>query len=300
MNETAGAATGIDLSSTITVFVTTVGAPTFDACLAHLAAQDCRFTLRVIERVAPMRAAFQRMLDDCRTPFYVQVDEDMLLMPHAVRTLHERIEDGGPQVAMFAANLFDEHLQRCIIGVKIFRHAIARRYPFAHQDAFEIDQVRRFRADGYLAHKVPTGYEPVPGDTLGLHGTRWTPESIYERYATLERRRRTDKPTLFWFVEHAPRFLERFQNDPSEENFFALMGVVAGVLASRHGGATSKDFRTYEALPGFAALREFLSAIEALQPAAAADAPAARAAEPETRLEARRGNGHAAAPLARS
>jgi hypothetical protein len=46
-----------DLADTVTVVVTTVGAATFDACMAHLAAQDCRCTLRVIDRVAPMHAA---------------------------------------------------------------------------------------------------------------------------------------------------------------------------------------------------------------------------------------------------
>ena len=296
-----GGAAVVDVSDLVTVFVTTVGAPTFEACLAHLAAQDCRFTLRVIDRVAPMHAAFQRMLDDCRTPYYVQVDEDMLLHPHAVRTLYERIEAGGPQVAMFAADLFDEHLQRCLIGVKIFRHEIVRRYPFSDIDAFETSQVSRFEADGYVAIKAPAGHEPVPGQTLGLHGTRWTPELIYERYASLERRRLTDKPKIYWFAAYAPQFLERFQRDPSEENFFALMAVVAGTLASRHGGANAKDYRTYDALPGFAALRDFLAAFEQMEPvvpmvSAAAAAPAANAAL----APAGRGNGDAALDAPRS
>jgi hypothetical protein len=248
--------------------VTTVGAPTFDACLAHLAAQDCRFTLRVISHVAPMDAAFQRMMDECRTPYYVQVDEDMLLAPHAVRTLYERIEAAGERVGMFSANLFDEHLQRCIIGVKIFRHAITVRYPFGGIDAFETDQVARFEADGFQAIKVPTGHAPVDGDTLGLHGTLWTNASIYERYATIERRRRTDKPKMYWFAEYPPEFLRRFLDDPSEQNFFALMGVLAGRLASRFGGADAKDFRTYGRLPGFDALRDFLAAFDDLPPGA--------------------------------
>jgi len=34
------------------------------------------------------KKAFQAMLDTCDTPYYVQVDEDMLLHPDAVRRLH--------------------------------------------------------------------------------------------------------------------------------------------------------------------------------------------------------------------
>ncbi len=119
-----------DLSKVVTVYVTSVGAPTYPQCVEHLRNQDSTFVLRTIERVAPMSAAFQRMLDDCKTPYYVQVDEDMLLYPHAIRSLYERISRANSSVAMLACSLYDEHLERCINGVKIFRHGIVRNYPF--------------------------------------------------------------------------------------------------------------------------------------------------------------------------
>jgi hypothetical protein len=255
-------ASGIDLSHAVTVFVTTVGAPTFSACLAHLRRQDCRFALHVIDHVAPMHAAFQRMLDECRTPYFVQVDEDMLLHPYAVRSLHERIDTAGAKVAMFAADLFDVHLQRCILGVKIFRHEIVRRYPFAAINAFESLQVSQFTADGYEVVRTHPGESPVDGQTLGLHGTQWTDQSIYERYLTLERRRRADTTRLRWFPPFAEKFLERFLAEPSEANFFALMGVVAGALACSNGELPAKDYRTYAELPGFQALRAFLADVQ--------------------------------------
>src|SRR5262249_10493069 len=135
-----------DLADRVTVFVTTVGAPSYDACRQHLAAQDCAYRLEVIDRVAPMNAAFQRMLDDCQTPFFVQVDEDMLLYPHAVRTLYERMAGADASVAMTIADLYDVHLERCILGVKIYRHEIVRRYPFAAAQSFEKLQARQLRA----------------------------------------------------------------------------------------------------------------------------------------------------------
>ena len=79
------------------VFVSTVGYPTYQECLEGLAAQDSKFTLKIVDHVAPMSAALQRMQDECTTPYYVQVDEDMLLYPQAIRTLHERISGGGAQ-----------------------------------------------------------------------------------------------------------------------------------------------------------------------------------------------------------
>jgi hypothetical protein len=266
-DEQGSGGTAIDLRERVTVFVTTVGGPTFAACLAQLERQDCRFTLQILERVAPMTAAFQRMLDDCRTPYYVQVDEDMLLHPHAVRSLYERMVGAGPDTALCVARLYDAHLERRILGVKIFRHDIVRRYPFSALDALEIDQVARVQADGYRVVRD----EVDDGDVLGRHGTAWTLTQIYERYMTLERRRHTRERRSDWFAEYGPIFLERFRRDPSRQNFFALMGIVAGALTGRQGPAMSKDWRTYAALPGFAALERFLAELD---PQPSADPPA--------------------------
>ena len=172
-----------DLSDAVTVFVTTVGALTYEACLRHLRDQDCTFRLQIIDHVAPMNVAFQRMLDECRTPYYVQVDEDMLLHPHAVRTLYENIVGAGANVAIYVAELYDVHVERCIQGVKIFRHDIVRRYPFTAGNAFESEQVTRLEEDGYVVLRTVCGVHPTDR-TLGLHGTQWSSQSIYERYAT--------------------------------------------------------------------------------------------------------------------
>lgn len=279
-DETAGS--GLDLTDQVTVFVTTVGAPSFADCLAHLRAQDCRVRLRVIDHVAPMHVAFQRMLDECRTPYYVQVDEDMLLEPHAVRTLHARIATAAPAVAMVAADLHDPHLQRCIIGVKIFRHAIVRRYPFTAGDSFENAQVHALEADGYRVVRTAPGPAPVPGQTLGRHGTHWTTRALFERCATLERRRRAEGG-LLWFEPYGREFFARFERQPTDENFFALMGVVAGILASGAGPAAAKDYRRYADLPGFAALQAFLAELapaRAAAPAVNGAAPAANGTAP--------------------
>jgi hypothetical protein len=263
-----------DLCERVTVFVTTVGAKSYQACRDHLAEQDCRFRLEIIDRVAPMNAAFQRMLEDCATPFFIQVDEDMLLYPQAVRTLCEKISSAAPNVAIFFADLHDAHLGRSIVGVKIYRHDIVRRYPFADVQSFEKQQVRRLRADGY-----EVGFDRR-SQVLGLHGTHWTPESIFERYATLESRRRRHPIELAWFSKYHSVFLSRFLEDPSDLNFFALMGVVAGATPSGQNSG-DKDFRAYAALPGLDAARKLFAELHSQgEPRAASfDRPApARAA----------------------
>src|SRR6185295_1563164 len=97
----------------------------------------------------------------------------------------------------------------------------------------------------------------------GLHGTHWTLQSIFERYATLERGRRSRPWRREWFAQYGPEFLRRFMEDPTDQNFFSVMGVIAGVIASRNGEANAKDYRRYDALPGFEALQQFLREVRA-------------------------------------
>jgi hypothetical protein len=245
-----------DLTAEVTVFVATVGAASLPACLAHLAEQRCRFRLQKIEHVAPMSAAFQAMLDRCETPYYVQVDEDMLLYPDAIGRLHAALQGAPDDIAFVVAYLYDVHLQQPVQGVKIFRHRIVRRYPFADVQSCELDQVDRLRADGFAYRVLPA----VPADgaddsdfpyaILGLHGATHSPRSVYERFRTLEMARRKS-PRRFNHQEHWPKMLvERFLERRDPLDFYALMGLLAGAIAPAEASG-EKDFRTYSSLPGF-------------------------------------------------
>ena len=239
-----------------------MGYPTFAACRRHLRAQDCDYTLRIIDRVAPLSAAFQRMVDECTTPYYVQVDEDMLLYPHAVRTLHARISRLGPRVAIYAAALYDVHLERAIHAVKIFRHSTVRRYRLRDVRRSEWELIRRLRRDGQLDVRVPLERATrTSAGTLGLHGTHWTPLAAYLRFSVLELKRRAGTRSLEWVSGSALMLLERFLARRSEVDFYALMGILAGALADPGTIGREKDYRTYARTPGFRRLERFAGEI---------------------------------------
>ena len=255
----------IDLTDEVTVFVSTIGASSFSACVAHLAQQDSRFRLRLIKNVAPMSAAFQMMLDSCDTPYYVQVDEDMLLYPGAIRLLHAEMRKEQANIALVVAYLYDVHLDSPVQGVKIFRHDVVRCYPFADVQSCELDQIDRMRADGFT-YEVMSADETqgigenteFPFRILGLHGGIYTPRSIYERFRTLELARRKH-PSRFTHQEAWPGMLvERFLECRNPLDFYALMGLLAGVLSPANSGAGEKDFRTYSSLPGFDRVISFM------------------------------------------
>jgi len=249
----------MDLRDLVTVFVSTVGYPTFGTCVEHLRAQDSRFTLRIVDHVAPMSAAFQRMLDECATPYYVQVDEDMLLYPRAVRTLYERLHAMEPRTVQYVAALYDVHLERVIYGLKIFRHTVVRRYPLRDVNGCEWDQIRRLRADGYRDVRVPLeGTTRHSEHTLGLHGTYWTPDAAYRRFFVLELTRRMGNRTHEWLRDTATVLLQRFLDSGSDVDLHALMGVLAGSLADRTAIGRERDYRTYDRTPGLDGLRQFV------------------------------------------
>lgn len=239
-----------DLSAEVTVFVSTVGAPGFERCMAALEAQDCRFRLEVIRNVAPMSRAFQKMLDDCKTPYYVQVDEDMVLVPHAIRELYEAIAQAPEMVATLVRPLYDPHVGRCILGVKIYRHAIVARYPFADTLSCERDQNRRLEADGYRVD-VPKREEMTVGspELLGLHGLDYADTEAFERYATLVQKRRQTPERMAWTGELPHLFLTRVLDGGSRADLVALLAMIGQTLRPDLARECEKDYRTYDRLP---------------------------------------------------
>ena len=263
---TLGARAGekVDLSGKVTVFVTTVGAPSFATCTRFLKEQDCRFQLQIIDSHAPMNAALQKMLDDCATEFYVQVDEDMLLYPHAIRTLFERMIGHPAHIALHVEYLFDCHVRKCIQGVKIFRHEVVKRYPVHNVEGCEVDQIQRFKNDGYdyVVGRQPDGRDPFR-DTLGLHGTNYTRETAYVRYYVLQRRERGRglPGGKILSIDLIGTLATKYRNEPTDINFFALAGALAGLKAPMSGSNHEKDFRTYAQTAGFRETAELYEAI---------------------------------------
>jgi hypothetical protein len=221
---------GPDLSDAVTVFVTSVGAPSIQACRELLRRQDCTFQVEIIEGVRPLSAALQRMLDRCSTPFYLQVDEDMLLYSHAVRTLFEQMTAAPPDVAMVVGQLYDVHLGRCIQGLKMSRLDVARCYPWK-EEPIVVRRLARMQADGHRVLELPVSDTNHPAGAVGLHATHATPAMLYDRYFTLERLRRSFPSQLAWFEPFPAVFLARFLAERTDADLHALLGVLAGAVA---------------------------------------------------------------------
>jgi len=250
---------GPDLSNEVTAFVTTVGAPDFPHCLDALAAQDCRFRLRVIDRVAPMSAAFQKMIDDCETPFYIQVDEDMILYPHAVRTMHERMLKEPDKTAILVHGLHDAFTGYNLTGIKIYRHSVIKKFPYAPQDfSCEVGQNERLQNAGFCVTVKFHGLDAPLDDTiLGDVNAHWTPWGVFEKYFRDLQKMRQNPECQAWMTQLVPLFIRKFQKDPNNVTQFAFLGALVGLCAPLRDEG-EKDFRVSRAQDYFDMLREVL------------------------------------------
>src|SRR3989338_9047053 len=79
----------------LTVYIITSGEASFQKSLRALEKQTLvsgkDFNIEVIRNVYPMSEAFNQMHMRCQTPFFVQVDADMILRDFAINYLYEEM-----------------------------------------------------------------------------------------------------------------------------------------------------------------------------------------------------------------
>ena len=232
-------AAGDPVLDDITVFVTTIGDKTnFDDCMAHLHAQTVRCRIEVIDRVAPMSAAFARMHARCTTRYYVQVDEDMMLYPHALATLREMMDQSDAGVPLVCVPLWDCDVERPILGVKIYRHEVVCRFPYRDTLSCEVEQLRRMADAGHIAVVLSTHPD---AQCLGEHGKHYSPQTIFRRWQRLFHKH-NELGNQRWADPWPRRLLQRYQESGEQLHLWALLGAVAGI-SGRADGDREFDWR---------------------------------------------------------
>ncbi|TKB82891.1 MAG: glycosyltransferase family 1 protein [Nitrospira sp.] len=132
-----------------TVFVLTVDDPAFQSCMEALDKQEGHpFKLEIIRNVSPFSAAAQEMITRCMTPFFIQVDEDMVLHPDAVSRMERQIVQAPPEVGMICFHLFDEDRECPIQGIKIYRTELLKRVSFQDLKASEMNLLDQMGEQG--------------------------------------------------------------------------------------------------------------------------------------------------------
>jgi len=220
--------------SDLTVFVISSGNnPCYNDCLSSLDNQTVSFKIEIIKNIYPMSKAFQIMIDDCKTDYYVEIDEDMIINYNGIETLYTSIKNSNSMVAMIAYKLIDMHLDFEIYGVKIYKHAVLKKYPYDLSSmSCEVEQLDRLKKDGFEVK--------LSNDVIGKHAPKWSNESIFERYQNL-----LDKFKQFkyiWMSDLPKKLWSILKKEPTENNLYALLGAYTS-LSTDNIQTGEKDFR---------------------------------------------------------
>lgn len=218
-----------DKSDEITTFVITSGEPSTAQCIRRIEKQTVKTRIEIIENVSPMWRAFNEMHARCQTPYFVQVDADMLLQRDAIKRLYEGICFQGEECAMYCGWLWGDAEERPITGVKIYDHRIVKNYPYVDSISCEQPQFEAMKKDGYL---ISIGPGNNAHDCLGVHWSLQTPEMAFRRWRRLMQKFRARPEHMGWLSEMPSIIERRVCANPSEINLAIYRGIIAGSTGS--------------------------------------------------------------------
>lgn len=225
-----------NLSNLLTVFlICTPNNPNYTDCIEALSKQNCLFKFKIIKNVAPLSRAFQEMINQCDTKYFIEVDEDMILIPEAIQFLYDSIEKADNKVAIYYCSLHDTHLDMRICGIRIYNNDIVKNYPFnLTHPSCEVEQSNRLTNDGYL---VVGSEEKV----LGEHSPKWTNKLIFNRYKNTAQKQKLSNTQLGYY-NLKEKLSSKLAQDKSNINLFALLGYLSG----RYAENTFEEEKNFE------------------------------------------------------
>lgn len=161
----------------VTAVVLSLGEPTTQDAMESVRRQTLPVAnIIVIRDTIPSHKALNAGAERVTTPFFVQVDSDMILDPHCVRTLRRAMR---PKVGVAVGHLRDA-LTEQVVGIKLFRtecFAIATLRDSICPDTDFVDEIARA---GWQTTYV--GQHASAWTTLGEHRPNYAPDYTYRKY----------------------------------------------------------------------------------------------------------------------
>ena len=167
--------------SDVTAVILSSGEPTLSQAIAQVKAQSMPpVEIVLIEGVAPFHAAFNQGLSKVRTPFFVQVDSDMLLDADCFGSLRNAVED---DVGIVVGRLEDD-LMGQVVGVKLFRTICFKDSALQDSISPDTDFVMAISSSGWRTIYIGrlSGKSDGVSQSLGKHSREYQPQYTFQKY----------------------------------------------------------------------------------------------------------------------
>jgi len=161
------------------------------------------------------------MIKQCKTSYFIQCDEDIILNENAVEIMYNAIQKTTSNIATLLFHLKDVHSDKIIRGIRICKTDIMKNYLYKDIIASESQQSKDLKKDGYkIEHDKRV---------LGIHSPYWNLNSIFKRYYNMMERLKQfggyqDVPNELWNI---------LKENPTKLNLYALFGAFASLFTKK-------------------------------------------------------------------
>lgn len=173
----------------VTALVLSTGEPTTQEAIDNLHRQTMPVRHVIVVRdIAPFHKALNVGVAQVETPFFIQVDADMILDPHCVAALRRGMRR---HVGIVVGHLRDALIEQTV-GVKLFRTACFKAAQFRDTISPDTDFVGDIARAGWKTNYIGRRWRngPHPWATLGEHRPNYSPEYTYRKHLLEGRRYR--------------------------------------------------------------------------------------------------------------
>ena len=167
----------IDISKDLEVFIITNGRGTFPYVLQSVKEQEgVEFDLHIIKDL-PWLDANRKILADCKTKFFLRVDDDMILHKNAIHFMWDTIMGQDAHIILRAWMLWEPYSDKRRKGIKVYTRDSARHIGFRTNHLGKIDKQFSKDIEG-------TPFEIVTDpDLLAIHSCSTAAEHV--KYAKM-------------------------------------------------------------------------------------------------------------------